>query len=233
MSGGPQVAPARTPGVILQHEETAPADLFGGWADARGLVYEVLRVREEGLPSDPSKLGWICALGSDATPGEPDGPGWVDDELAFLRGALAADVPVLGLCFGGQALAAAGGADIRPAEPPEVGWFEIDTADPARVPAGPWLHFHYAQLELPSGATELARSPAGVAAFSLGHSLGLQFHPEVRPEIATAWADAERERLAPLGIRVEDVKAGGERFGAAARAAAEHLFDAWWQGARA
>ena len=219
------------PGLILQHEETAPADLFGEWADERGIAYEVLRIREEGLPSDPSKLGWICALGSDATPDEPDPPAWVDEELACLRGALAADVPILGLCFGGQALAAAAGARVRAADPPEVGWFGIETTDRERVPAGPWLHFHYAQLELPLGATELARSPAGVAAFGLGRSLGLQFHPEVRPEIATGWAIAERERIEALGIRVEDVAAGGERHGAAARAAAKCLFDAWWRGA--
>jgi GMP synthase-like glutamine amidotransferase len=218
------------PGLILQQEESAPPALFGDWCRRRGIGFDICRAWEVGPPADHARLRWVCALGSEHTPGGAGAPPWVDAEVGFLRRALEAGVPILGLCFGGQALAAAAGAQVAPADPPEVGWMEIETDDPERIPAGPWLHFHYYQLSVPPGAIELARTPAGPAAFALGPSLGLQFHPECTPAIADAWAASEEERLLALGISPSAVAAQGlERAGAAAEAA-DALFDAWWSG---
>jgi GMP synthase-like glutamine amidotransferase len=216
------------PGLILQQEEAGPPALFGDWCHRRGIEFEICRVWEDGPPADHSRWGWICALGSEQTPGASGAPPWVDAEVEFLRRALDAGVPILGLCFGGQALAAAAGAQIAPADPPEVGWLEIDTDDPGLIPAGPWLHFHYDQLAVPPGATPLARSAAGPAAFALGPSLGLQFHPECTPAIADAWAVSDEERLLALGISPSAVAAQGLERADAAADAAETLFDAWW-----
>jgi len=217
------------PGLILQHEEAGPPALFADWCHGRGVSFEVCRAWEDGLPADHSRWGWICALGSEHTPGAPGSPPWVDAEVRFLRGALDAGVPILGLCFGGQALAAAAGARITPADPPEVGWFEVETDRPEMIPPGPWLHFHYDQLTVPAGATELARSAAGPAAFALGPSLGLQFHPESTPAIADAWAAWDEERLLALGISPSALAAQGLGCADAAATAAGALFDAWWE----
>lgn len=216
------------PGLILQHEEGGPPALFADWCERRSIPCEVRRVWEAGMPSSPVGWPWICALGSDHSPAEADPPDWVAAEVDFLRAALDADVPVLGLCFGGQALAAAGGAQVGPADPPEVGWIEVHSDDPATVPAGPWLHFHYDQLAVPPGGEELARSAAGPAAFRLGRSLGLQFHPEGTPEIADAWTLIDEQRLLPLGISPSAVAIQGRERAAAAASAADVLFDAWW-----
>ena len=94
------------PALILQHEASTPADLLGEWLREREIPHETVDVWEEGAPSDPGGRPWICSLGSDQTPGRP-GPAWVEDEIDLLRAALDAEVPVLGLCFGGQALATA------------------------------------------------------------------------------------------------------------------------------
>ncbi len=181
-------------------------------------------------PAGPAEYGWICALGADETPHRDGNPEWVDAEIAFLRSALDAGVPILGLCFGAQALACAAGGGVAPAAPAEVGWLPVETTDPALIPPGPWLHFHYDQLELPPGAVELARSPAGPAAFRSGRSLGVQFHPEATPAIADAWARAEVAELAAIGVTPEGVAEQGRRSGAEAAASANRLFDGWWAG---
>lgn len=220
--------PANTlPALILQHEPTAPADLLGEWLRRRGIAHETVPVWERAVPDDPGGRPWICSLGSDQTPGRPGSAPWVDAEVALLGAALDAGVPVLGLCFGGQALAAAAGGAVHPADPPAAGWAEVETADPALIAPGPWLHFHFDQLETPPGSTVLARSPAGVAAFRLGRNLGLQFHPETGPQVAAGWADSERERLRDAGIDPAAVAAGGERLGDRGRDLAFALFDAW------
>lgn len=140
-------------------------------------------------------------------------------ELELLRGAVAADVPVLGLCFGGQALAAALGAKVERAPTAELGWREITTDDPALVPAGPWLEWHYDRFTTPPNAIELARTADAPQAFRLGPHLGVQFHPEATVEIVTDWAHSD-------GVPDQAPEATPEQR-AAARAAAFRLFDAF------
>lgn len=215
-------------GLILQHGDDGPPAIFGEWLAERGLSHEIHSTWREPLPADPGAYAWIASLGSEHTPGSPDAPAWVNDEVDLLRRALAARVPVLGLCFGGQALAAAAGARVVASEPPEIGWQEVETWAPKLVPPGPWLHYHYDLFETPPGSRTLARSRAGPAAFALDGSLGLQFHPESTPRIAAEWARQDGARLATAGVTAEELAAQGERAAGAAARAARKLFDAWW-----
>jgi GMP synthase-like glutamine amidotransferase len=212
-------------GLILQHGDAGPPGILGDWVAERGLAVETHSTWRDPLPADPGAYDWIATLGSEHTPGAADAPAWVDAEVGFLRNALAADVPVLGLCFGGQALAVAAGGLVDRAEPSQVGWLAIESDDTELVPAGPWLHHHYDQLQPPRDAATIARSPAGAAAFTLGRSLGLQFHPESTPAIAAEWA-----RLDPkVGeTDAERLAAEGEQAAPEAEVAARRLFDAWW-----
>ena len=107
---------------------------------------------------------------------------------------------MLGLCFGGQALAAALGGDVETAPEPELGWTEIETDEPELVPPGPWLEWHYERFTTPPGATEIARTGAASQAFRHGRHLGVQFHPESTVEIVEHWAASDRERLEALGL---------------------------------
>jgi GMP synthase-like glutamine amidotransferase len=134
---------------------------------------------------------------------------------------------VLGICFGGQALSVALGGEITAADPPGCGWFEIETAEPALVPPGPWLHFNYEAFSVPDGSTRLAAGPAGPAAFRLGPHLGVQFHPEVTTAIVDRWAVDDAAMLTKVGIAREDLRAQSDRFAAGAAAQAFELFDAW------
>jgi GMP synthase-like glutamine amidotransferase len=219
------MAPGRRAGLILQHGDSGPPAILGDWLAARGIEHEVLLAWREPLPASPADYGWIASLGSEHTPGAEGAPPWVDAEIELMGRALELDIPVLGLCFGGQALALAAGGAVARSEPPEIGWIEVETQDPDLVPPGPWLHFHYDLLAPPPGADVVARSPAGPAAFVLGRSLGLQFHPESTPAIGAEWARIDAERLERLGIDgpgLLDVDANGTRL------AAMRLFDAWW-----
>lgn len=218
------------PGLILQHGDAGPPAILGQWLLERSIAHEIHAAWREPLPADPAAYGWVASLGSEHTPGSADAPGWVNDEIDFLERALDRDVAVLGLCFGGQALAVAAGAAVGPAEPPEIGWREIATDDPELIPPGPWLHYHYDQLEPPPGSTTIARSPAGPAAFRIGASLGLQFHPESTPEIAAEWARLDAGRLTATGVDPLELQRQGAVAAPAAAIAARKLFDRWWQG---
>ena len=118
---------------------------------------------------------------------------------------------MLGLCFGGQALAAALGGEVRAAPAPEIGWLELEPLDGGAVAPGPWFAWHEDTFTLPPGAVELARSPVCPHAFRVGRSVGLQFHPEVTPEIIEGWVRGGRDTLARNRIDAEAMRAQSAR----------------------
>src|SRR5207249_5300551 len=83
----------------------------------------------------------------------------------------------------------------QPARNPEIGWRELRSHAPELVPAGPWFQWHFDSFTPPSGAVLLADNDIGAQAFVLGKSLGLQFHPEVTPDIVGRWARDYRSEL--------------------------------------
>lgn len=213
------------PGLVLQHGDDGPPARFGEWLRERGLEFVVHPAWEQ-PPPDPGGFAFVASLGSESSAGQTDG--WVPDEIAALGSAVEADVPVLGLCFGAQALSVALGGGIDVLSTPEIGWVPVRSVDPL-VPGGHWLQYHFDLMRLPPGADALAHSPAGLAAFRHGRHLGLQFHPEADAGLVDRWARLD-PKLPATGITAADLAAQSRRHAEAARAQAFALFDAWLEG---
>ncbi len=142
---------------------------------------------------DPRAYDLVLAMGSPWSVYDTDTIGsWIGRELAMLRAAVDADVPVFGICFGGQALAATLGATVERSPRPEIGWYQVESEDDA-VADGPWFQWHFDRFDLPDGATALAHGPLGVQAYRIGHHLGTQFHPEITAEVLETWLDVADE----------------------------------------
>ena len=153
---------------------------------------------------------------------------WVGPETAYLERAIGLDVPILGVCFGGQLLAQILGGTVTKSDWPEHGMTDIESDCPELVGSGPWMQFHGDTLVAPDSATVIARNDAGQQAFTAGPHLGVQFHPEIDVDTFDSWAHAwardgvEHDRQLVAAIR-EDLEAG-ERD---ARARCSALLDAW------
>jgi GMP synthase-like glutamine amidotransferase len=115
---------------------------------------------------------------------------WISDEIGYARSLIGLGVPALGICFGGQMLAAAVGGSVQRAPVPELGWVSVASAEPALIDAGPWLQWHFDRFLLPPGVEVLARTALANQAFVTGRTLGVQFHPEVTDEVLEAWLAA-------------------------------------------
>jgi len=112
---------------------------------------------------------------------------WLQPELEKLKEAHNEGVPILGICFGGQLMARALGGSVARSPKAELGWYEIESDDKTLIPTGPWFEYHWDRWTLPKGALEIARTEIASQAFVMGRTLGVQFHPEIDPEVLEEW----------------------------------------------
>ena len=217
--------PASADLLILGHEPATFPGLLEDWAAERGHTVDFRRLADNGLVElpDPGDYRLVVILGSRFSAYEEHE--WLERELAYLRAAVAADRPLLGICFGAQLLARALGAEVRPGERAERGWYSVDTDAPDLIPAGPWVEWHKDVFDPPPGAELLARSAAGPQAFRHGRALGVQFHPEATPERVRYWCGRDDALLRAAGADPAAIVAETGRHAAAARERAFALFD--------
>jgi len=211
--------------LVVEQQADAPAGHLEAWAATRGLDVVTVRAPEVGRWPDPGEFAAIAVLGSDrSVHASPDR--WIGEQVAFVRAAHARRVPVLGICFGAQVLAAAIGGSVRRAPRPEIGWVEVEREPGGVVPDGPWFAWHEDAVDVPAQARVLARNTAGIQTFNLDLSFGVQFHPEVTPAIVADWVEGGREALTEARIDPAELRArtAAEAPGAGDRAHA--LFDA-------
>jgi GMP synthase-like glutamine amidotransferase len=185
--------------LILQHEAATPPGLVTGWLAEQSAQVNTLRIDEVEPEVEPRDYDLIVSLGSEFAAYDDSIP-FVRREVRLFREAVDAGVPILGLCFGGQLLARVLGGRVFRSQESEIGWLPVRTLDPELVGAGPWFQWHFDSFTAPPGAKLVAESDVGPQAFVAGRSLGLQFHPEVTPEIMAEWVRVYPHELAAQGV---------------------------------
>jgi GMP synthase-like glutamine amidotransferase len=130
---------------------------------------------------------------------------WIHTEIEIIRETHGRDVPILGVCFGGQLLAEALGGSVEVAPVTEIGWFEIE-GDDNPVGPGPWMEWHHDRMTPPPGAEVLAWTNHAIQLIRIGRSVGTQFHPEVDFAHLKSWLDsAHDEYLGDYGLTREQI----------------------------
>ncbi|WP_375498503.1 type 1 glutamine amidotransferase [uncultured Jatrophihabitans sp.] len=198
------------PVLVVQPSGSDPVGRLGDWLRDAGLSLEVVDAPD--FPDTVEGYAGLVVMGGPMGATDDLDVPWLPQLRALLRAAVTAEVPVLGVCLGGQLLAAAhGGRVVRDPDGPELGAQLVAKRSAAAtdplfrtLPITPdVIQWHFDTITtLPPGAVQLASSPVCEnQAFRLGRvAWGLQFHIETTPEVVRAWADQDAGQLAEYDL---------------------------------
>jgi GMP synthase-like glutamine amidotransferase len=212
--------------LVIQHDEDAPAGHVSAWLSERGVGEDVYLITADRRSRALRDYDLVVSLGSERSAYD-DSLSWIALEAALLRDAVSADVPVLGICFGSQILARALGGRALPSEHTEIGWVEIRSDDPELIGGGPWFQWHHDTFVAPPRAVVLADNAVAPQAYTIGRSLGVQFHPEVTVPIVSDWVAVGGDDLARHGVDPDRLMAETRERDAENRSRAWQLLDAF------
>ncbi len=216
--------------LVVEHEDGAGAGLVGERLAADGLRLDVRRPwRGEELPATPAAHGGVLVLGGSVGCRDDGAAPWLPRVRQLVREAVRREVPLLGICLGGQLVAdALGGAVAARPRGPEVGSVPLRrlpgaAGDPVfgAVPEGaPAAQWHFDDIvRLPAGAVPLlGGDDCRYQAFRAGPvAWGTQFHPEVDGDAVAVWARADAAAVRERGGDPDAAVAAVRRDGAALR----------------
>jgi GMP synthase (glutamine-hydrolysing) len=190
--------------------------------------------------ADSGALTLDGATGVLALGGRPDA-GFPDAELALLRDAAAAELPVFGICGGAEALALALGGEVVDRQTPEVAFVPLHRTAPGReddVAAG-WpdgaraLSMHRREVvRMPDGAEQLLIGSDGPSLWRAGSAWATAVHPEADVTTLEAWlaGDEGRALLDEAGVDAEELLDEMRRRERFVRAAGISLVLRWLDG---
>jgi GMP synthase-like glutamine amidotransferase len=232
------------PVAIFRHARIEGPAYFADYLDRQGIAWRLIEIdRGEPVPTKVNDFSGLAFMGGPMSVND-DLP-WIAPVLSLIRDAIAADVPVIGHCLGGQLMAKAAGGSVSANPVKEIGWGEVEVARNAQ--AAEWLgdtrsfnsfHWHGETFSLPPGATLIASSThCRNQMFVLGrHHLSMQCHVEMTPELIETWCAGGAAEIAacvsPAVMEVQAIKADLNSRVEALHRVADKVYARWIQGLR-
>ncbi len=182
--------------------------------------------RGEPLP-EAASLGALIVLGGAMGANDDDRYPFLTDLKQLIRVVVQREIPCLGICLGGQLLAAALGGAVVSNRWEELGTLSVELTAAGVADrlfnrlAGSFTTFqwHHDSFDLPEGAILLASSAVCPnQAFRVGNcAWGVQFHPEVTEPIIRDWCAWDPTTLQQSDRLVEEFSGMGASYRSIAR----------------
>ncbi|MBI4988098.1 MAG: type 1 glutamine amidotransferase [Rhodocyclales bacterium] len=229
------------PIAIFRHFHTEGPGYFATFLDRHSIPWRLVRIDAgEAVPSGIDGFSGLVFMGGPMSVNDP--LPWVAQSCELIRAAVAADLPVLGHCLGGQLIAKALGGTITKNPLKEIGWGPVRVLD--NDAARNWFggmagfetfHWHGETFSIPPGAVRLLESDhCANQAYALGKAFGMQCHVEMTEEMIRQWCKDGAGEIAaansPAVQSPEAMQAGMRSKVAALNAVADGIYTRWIAG---
>jgi len=193
------------PIIIFRHAENEGPGYIGEFLKKNKIPSKLIKIDQgEAIDQDLNHSSGLIFMGGPMSVND-DLP-WIVDATSLIYDALRANIPVMGVCLGGQLMAKAMGATISRNPVPEFGWLSVDTVHTTATRA--WLenvpasfnafHWHGETFSLPEGAERILSSAACInQGFVTGKSIALQCHVEMNESLVRDWANNNNDLPPP------------------------------------
>ena len=209
---------------IIQNDPDVPP---GSITDHLPIPYIVHHPYRDGLFPQLKNISAFIILGGAMGANDERKHPFLTDLKQLIRQVVEAGIPYLGVCLGGQLLAAALGAEVVASRWEEIGNFSSSLTDEGRSdllfqgisPEFPTFQWHHDSFDIPAGGVLLASSDACPhQAFRVGdYAWGVQFHPEVTEAIIRCWSAWDNATAARTEVFVAGFKADNDKYRAMVR----------------
>lgn len=193
--------------LILQHVAVEGPGLIAAALEAQGVPWRLRNLLVEPNPVLPplEELAGLVLMGGPMDAGDVASYPALGREQELVKAAVAAELPVLGVCLGHQIISLALGARIDYAATREIGLAPVQaTGELGLLDGLEVLHWHTDNAGLPVAAESLASTPqCANQAFRYGSALGLQFHLELDQVLLQEWLAAGMDQDLVEGEAVE------------------------------
>lgn len=178
----------------LQHVPFEGLGSIAPWLQKAGYEISCTQLfNTEELP-EIADIDLLIVMGGPMSVNDGQEHPWLTAEKQFIKNAVEAEIPVLGICLGAQLIANSMGGKVFQNSVKEIGWFPVKAVQPKRSSVFQFpeetsvFHWHGETFNLPNGAIQIARSDGCEnQAFQIGNNIiGLQFHLETTPISAQA-----------------------------------------------
>ena len=188
----------------LEHQPAEGPAKIADWAASRGHTLTRTALYAAELPPALEAFDLLVIMGGGMNIYQHRDYLWLVQEKEFLRQAIAAGKPILGICLGAQLLADVLGGKVYQNPEKEIGWFPVRFIDRA-APFATFpetmnvMHWHGDTFDLPPGSRLVADSVGCPRqAFVWGDRVvGLQFHLEMGAVNVADLANVAAEDLTP------------------------------------
>jgi GMP synthase (glutamine-hydrolysing) len=178
--------------LVFQHADCEGPALIGEWLLENGWAIEIFNLHSQNTLPNLAHFHFLVIMGGAMNVYQHRDYPWLVWEKEFIARAVAAKLPVLGICLGAQLLADTLGSRVYQNKDYEIGWWPVSFTAQAQelFPGLPsqavFLHWHGDTFSCPQNAVPLASSAACPMQGFLweNHVLALQFHPEADAALA-------------------------------------------------
>ena len=230
------------PVAVFRHAPTEGPGYFATFLDDNRIGWRPVLL-DVGEPVPPGAAGFSGLAFMGGPMSVNDDLPWIAPVLALIRAAVAADIPVLGHCLGGQLMAKALGGSVGRNPVKEIGWGTVQVLDSpvardwfGAVDTFASFHWHGETFTLPPAAERILESAhCANQAFALGPNLALQCHVEMTEAMIQSWCEVGTDEIAaaaasPAVQTPQQMQALSAANLPAMRAVAEQLYGRWARG---